>query len=276
MDIAVTLSGGGTRLYGHLGVLEALEIRGFRIRKILGVSAGALVAALYASFGLDQTRQLLKTFDAKKVLRWNWGQRWGFFNNDEIARYAREVGVNWHTANRSGVELSIGVTALEPGIPLIWTPRNTPAGVDLPLAVQMSASIPLVWGYHKLPAKDIQWPSMPPDVVLPEVVTIVDGGCSVMMLPEGGLPLVASNIAFNGYRAHPFTGLVDYTAQLLAVYQYRTMEQAIKDAELIIKHQKMRATGWLDVFGPEEIQAIINDARRETLEALTEAKLNGS
>lgn len=276
MDIAVTLSGGGTRLYAHLGVLEALELKGFKVRKILGVSGGALVAALYACFGIEHTRQILKDFDTAKVLRWGYGRNWGLFNNDEIARYGREVGISWHFASRADVELSIGVTALEPGVPLVWTPRNTPGGVDLPLAVQMSASIPFLWGYHKLSAKAINWPPMPSDASLPAEITIVDGGCSALMLGERDLPLVASNIAFSGYRTAPFSGLVDYAAQFLAVYQYRTMEQAISDAELIIKHRKMRSTGWLDIFGPDEIQAIINDARRETLEALAEAKLNGS
>ncbi|HLZ86448.1 MAG TPA: patatin-like phospholipase family protein [Puia sp.] len=47
--VGIALSGGGARAIAHLGVLRALEERGIRPTAIAGASAGALIAALYAT-----------------------------------------------------------------------------------------------------------------------------------------------------------------------------------------------------------------------------------
>lgn len=49
MQIGLLLSGGGARAIVHLGVLQALDELGKPPSVISGVSAGALIAALYAS-----------------------------------------------------------------------------------------------------------------------------------------------------------------------------------------------------------------------------------
>jgi predicted acylesterase/phospholipase RssA len=51
--IAVVLSAGGLRGAAHVGVLRRLVQHGIRIDAIVGVSAGAVVAAYYAAVGLD-------------------------------------------------------------------------------------------------------------------------------------------------------------------------------------------------------------------------------
>lgn len=47
--IGLVLSGGGTRAFAHLGLLQALDEWGIRLFAISGVSSGAIVGALYAS-----------------------------------------------------------------------------------------------------------------------------------------------------------------------------------------------------------------------------------
>ena len=47
--IGLALSGGGARGFAHLGVLQALEEMGIRPCTIAGVSAGSIVAVLYAA-----------------------------------------------------------------------------------------------------------------------------------------------------------------------------------------------------------------------------------
>ena len=47
--IGIALSGGGARGFAHVGALKALEENGIRPDIIAGVSAGAIVAALYAA-----------------------------------------------------------------------------------------------------------------------------------------------------------------------------------------------------------------------------------
>src|SRR6476646_636577 len=51
--IAVVLSAGGLRGAAHVGVLRELVRQGVPIHAIVGVSAGAIVAAYYAAVGLD-------------------------------------------------------------------------------------------------------------------------------------------------------------------------------------------------------------------------------
>ena len=47
--IGLTLSGGGLRAIGHLGVIKALEQQGIKPTILSGTSAGAIVAAFYAA-----------------------------------------------------------------------------------------------------------------------------------------------------------------------------------------------------------------------------------
>jgi EmrB/QacA subfamily drug resistance transporter len=51
-SVGVVLSGGGARAFSHIGVLEELTAAGLRIDRVLGVSMGAFVGALFA-MGLD-------------------------------------------------------------------------------------------------------------------------------------------------------------------------------------------------------------------------------
>lgn len=48
-SVGVVLSGGGARCAAHLGVLKALDELGVQISAVSGVSAGAIVGALYAA-----------------------------------------------------------------------------------------------------------------------------------------------------------------------------------------------------------------------------------
>ena len=49
MNIDLVFSGGGVKAIAFIGVVEALEERGIKVRRIAGTSAGALVGALVAS-----------------------------------------------------------------------------------------------------------------------------------------------------------------------------------------------------------------------------------
>jgi NTE family protein len=53
MRVALVLSAGGLRGAAHVGVLRRLVAHGVPIDAIVGVSAGAVVAAYYAAVGLD-------------------------------------------------------------------------------------------------------------------------------------------------------------------------------------------------------------------------------
>jgi NTE family protein len=68
MDISIALGGGGAKGNAHVGVLRALERKGFRIRALAGTSFGGIVAILYA-LGLrpDEIESAFKKVDQARL-----------------------------------------------------------------------------------------------------------------------------------------------------------------------------------------------------------------
>ena len=52
----------------HIGAIEELEARGYRIGSIAGCSMGALIGGVYAAGKLTEFREWMKTIDRKKML----------------------------------------------------------------------------------------------------------------------------------------------------------------------------------------------------------------
>lgn len=66
-DVALVLSSGGARGLAHIGAIEELESRGYRIRSIAGTSMGALVAGMYATGHPKAYREWMKTIDKRRI-----------------------------------------------------------------------------------------------------------------------------------------------------------------------------------------------------------------
>jgi len=67
--VALVLGSGGARGYAHIGVIEELERRGYRIVAISGCSMGALVGGVYAAGQLPAYRDWVCRLDYFDVLR---------------------------------------------------------------------------------------------------------------------------------------------------------------------------------------------------------------
>jgi NTE family protein len=67
--IALALGGGGARGYAHIGVIQVLEERGFRIAAIAGTSMGALVGGLHAAGQLPAYADWVGGLTQRDVLR---------------------------------------------------------------------------------------------------------------------------------------------------------------------------------------------------------------
>lgn len=67
-DVALVLSSGGARGLAHIGAIEELEQRGYRIRSVAGCSMGALVGGIYAAGRLSDFRRWMQTIDRRKIL----------------------------------------------------------------------------------------------------------------------------------------------------------------------------------------------------------------
>ena len=56
-DVALVLGSGGARGLAHIGAIEELEARGYRIRSIAGCSMGAMIAGMYAAGQLQDAKE---------------------------------------------------------------------------------------------------------------------------------------------------------------------------------------------------------------------------
>lgn len=68
-QIALVLSSGGARGIAHIGVIQELEARDYKITSIAGASMGALIGGFYAAGQLKDYTDWLLTLDRMDVLR---------------------------------------------------------------------------------------------------------------------------------------------------------------------------------------------------------------
>ena len=67
--VALALGSGGARGYTHIGVIQALEERGYNIVSISGCSMGAIVGGFYAAGKLEQYRDWVCSLGYLDILR---------------------------------------------------------------------------------------------------------------------------------------------------------------------------------------------------------------
>ncbi|MEY8014903.1 MULTISPECIES: patatin-like phospholipase family protein [Mycobacterium] len=67
--VALSLGSGGARGYAHIGVIEALQARGYDVVGIAGSSMGALVGGLQAAGRLDEFADWAKSLTQRTILR---------------------------------------------------------------------------------------------------------------------------------------------------------------------------------------------------------------
>ena len=65
--VALTLSSGGARGMAHIGAINALEERGYRITHISGCSIGSLIGGIYACGKITEAREWFSKLDKQQV-----------------------------------------------------------------------------------------------------------------------------------------------------------------------------------------------------------------
>ena len=68
-DVALVLGSGGARGLAHIGAIEELEARGYRIRSIAGCSMGARIAGMYAAGQLQDAKEWFLQVDQQVILK---------------------------------------------------------------------------------------------------------------------------------------------------------------------------------------------------------------
>ena len=75
--LSIVLGAGGVRGIAHVGLLELLIERGFRIAEMVGTSVGAIIISFYAAVGLSlsEMRELGLNLTSRHLLAWAWMRR---------------------------------------------------------------------------------------------------------------------------------------------------------------------------------------------------------
>ena len=98
--VVLVLSGGGTKGFAHLGVMEVLEENGVQIVGIVGTSMGSIMGALRASgYSTKDIRGILRKLDLPSLLSENTGPMFVFTGNDRRAKTSTIPALTWKTQN---------------------------------------------------------------------------------------------------------------------------------------------------------------------------------
>ncbi len=94
--VSLVLSGGGARGYVHIGVIDELKERGYKIKSISGTSMGAVIGGLEACGKLNEYRKWISTktlFDVAKMIDFNFksGLSKGLIKGDAMFTYIKEL-----------------------------------------------------------------------------------------------------------------------------------------------------------------------------------------
>lgn len=89
--LGLALSGGAARGWAHVGVLQALSEAGIKIDFLAGTSIGALIGAFFVTGNLPVLREMAKSFNKRKALRFfdfAWSKE-GFMGGRQVIKFIR-------------------------------------------------------------------------------------------------------------------------------------------------------------------------------------------
>lgn len=92
-NVALALSSGGARGMAHIGVIEEIISRGYKITSIAGSSAGALVGGIYATGHIEEFKQWackLEKLDVLKLIDLTFNKQ-GIIKGDKVFAQLKEM-----------------------------------------------------------------------------------------------------------------------------------------------------------------------------------------
>lgn len=144
------LAGGGTRLPAHVGVLCALEELDYRIDRLVGVSGGSIVAALYAAGRpLSHLRHLVETVDFRQFRGYSIRRLLSAGGLSDGAHFERWLDGELQGASFADLSLDLQVVATDvrSGEPVVFNRDNAPR-LKVARAVRFSMGIPLLFTFE--------------------------------------------------------------------------------------------------------------------------------
>ena len=280
--VVLVLSGGGTKGFAHLGVIETLEENGVPVIGIVGTSMGALMGALRASgYSTQDMHEILRKLDLPSLLSENTGPMFVFTGNDRRAKtntipaftYKKSNGQRGPKGLLTGDKLYAYFSQLmrhvtetdfyQLPIPYaaVATDINTGEkvvlkGGNLAAAMRASMSIPMLFEPWVIDNR-----------------LLVDGGV-VSNLPVytaqelfPGIPIVAVDIS-DVLSSAGINSYIDVINQALTVLMRKTTDEESQAADILLR-PKVAGLGMLDAGDPEEI---IKLGREAAMEKINEIK----
>lgn len=148
-EIDLCMSGSGLRLGGHVGGLLALEELGYRPRRIIATSGGAIVAGVYASgMPVKDIKDVFSELNLAKLRSfrpWNFWGNGGIYSNKKLHDYL--LGL---TGGKKMKEVTFDFQVCACDVTtnqlIIISKENYP-DMTIAEAITVSASIPVYFGY---------------------------------------------------------------------------------------------------------------------------------
>ena len=286
--VILVLSGGGTKGFAHLGVMETLEENGVEILGIVGTSMGALMGALRASgYSTQEMHEILRKLDLPSLLSENTGPMFVFTGNDRRAKtstipmftykvdgeergpkglltgdklYAYFSQLMRHVNETDFYHLPIPYAA-------VATDINTGEKVvlksgNIAAAMRASMSIPMLFEPWRI-----------------DNHLLVDGGIvsnipvytAQEMFP--GLPIVAVDISDTLSKTQ-MNSYVDVINQALTILMRKTTDEESKAADVLLRPQ-VAGLGMLDAGDPEDIVKLGREAAMAKIDEIKKLSETG-
>lgn len=285
--VVLVLSGGGTKGFAHLGVIETLELNGVPVVGIVGTSMGALMGALRASgYSAQDMHRILKELDLPSLLSENTGPMFVFTGNDRRAKTSTIPALTWKKQNGekgpkgllTGDKLYAYFSQLmrhvtetdfyHLPIPYAAVATDIKTGEkvvlksgNLAAAMRASMSIPMLFEPWTIDDK-----------------LLVDGGV-VSNLPVDtahelfpGIPVVAVDIS--DPMVESVNSYMDVVNQSLTILMRRKTDEEGSRADILLK-PKVAGLGMLDTGDPEKIIALGADAAMEKIDEIKALSAQG-
>ncbi len=286
--VILVLSGGGTKGFAHLGVMEALEANGVEIIGIVGTSMGALMGALRASgYSTQDMRRIISELDLPLLLSENTGPMFVFTGNDNRAKNSTVTALTYEKTGRErGPKGLLRGDKLYEYFAHLMRHVTETNFYDLPIpyaavATDIHTGEKIVLREGNLAAAMRASMSIPA-VFEPWTIDghlLVDGGV-VSNLPVytaqeifPGIPIVAIDIS-DPLSEQPITSYVDVINQSLTILMRKTTDEEGNAADILLKPD-VSGLGMLDVGNSEKIIKSGYDAAMEKISEIQELSRRG-
>lgn len=241
--VGLALSGGGARGFAHAGAIQAMLEVGLKPEVVCGVSAGSVVAVMYAA-GI-QPREMLRLFESLSfgdLASWTMPTSGGLFRLDKFKEFIRSV-IKYERLEQLPVPTVVCATDFDSGQKVAFREGN------IADCVAASCCIPIVFR---------------PQVI--DGVRYVDGGV-LANLPAWAIreecQFLAGVNCSPPSKEEPGDGMLDVA---LRTYQLMAKNNVVSDMELCDMALSVNEIAKYKVFDLEGIEMVFDSGYRTAME----------